>query len=88
MRKRAELLKAVSLRIVIAVQWCKKSHFQPPHHQILRCVVTEASHIRSGIQKAAQIQARHLLHAEQQVLPPASVVSGPDSSIAMHSDVG
>ena len=51
-------------------------------------VGAEAAQVRSGIEEAAHVQGGHHLQVQEQMGPPGLVVSGPDSAVAVHPDVG
>ena len=65
----------------------KYGKLHPAKEQILRDICTEAACICAGIQIAAHVQGRHHLNIHLQMRPPGQIVSLPDSSVAMHSDI-
>ena len=75
-------------RRMIAHQWSKHSQGKPAKQQISRGICPKSSQICSNIQKSTHIQGWQHFQIQQNMGPPGLVISGPDSSIAMHSDIG
>ena len=71
---------------MIAHQRREQAELQPAQSQIGRSIVGKTAQIRASVQKAAELHIGHHLDVGQKLCPCGSVVTQPDTAVAVAAD--
>ena len=74
-------------RCMITHQRCEYSKCQETEQQLSCGISAKSPQICSCIQETTHIQRRHHLQVQENMRPPGFIVTGPDSTIAVHTNV-
>ena len=74
-------------RCMVTHQRCEYSKCQETEQQLSCGISAKSPQICSCIQETTHIQRRHHLQVQENMRPPGFIVTGPDSTIAVHTNV-
>ena len=74
-------------RCMITHQRCEYSKCQETKQQFSCCISAKSAKICSRIQETTHIQRWHHLQVQKDMSPPRFIIAGPDSSVAMHTNI-